>query len=66
MMLMEQTMGWFGPVDPASLMNIRQSGAIGVVNSLHDIPYGEVWSAEAVAHHRKLIQNADLAGGLFG
>ena len=43
---------WFGPADPIRPFEIAQTGATGVVSALHDIPYGEVWPAEAIARRQ--------------
>lgn len=54
------SMRWFGPSDPVSLRDIRQSGATEVVTALHDIENGEVWSRDAIAHRRREIEAAGL------
>lgn len=61
MVLMEQTMRWFGPKDPVSLSDIRQSGCSGVVTALHEVPVGEVWPMDAIMTRKKLIERAGLS-----
>lgn len=52
---MEESWRWFGPSDAATLAHARQAGARGIVTALHDIPYGEVWSQEAIRERLALI-----------
>lgn len=59
-MFMEPTFRWYGPGDPVPLEHIRQTGATGVVTSLHHIPYGAVWSREEITARRQLVKGAGL------
>ncbi|WP_340587740.1 mannonate dehydratase [Erythrobacter alti] len=53
---MRESWRWFGPNDPVTLDEIRQTGATDIVSALHQIPIGEEWRREDIAAHRALIE----------
>jgi mannonate dehydratase len=57
---LEHTWRWFGPKDPITLEEIRQTGAAGVVTALHQIHAGEIWPVDEITKRKKVIESASL------
>jgi len=52
---MQNSFRWYGPNDPVSLSDIRQTNAEYLVTSLHQIPYGEKWTKNDVSERINFI-----------
>jgi mannonate dehydratase len=53
---MRESWRWFGPNDPVTINDIRQTGATDIVSALQGIPTGEPWSIETIEKHQALIE----------
>lgn len=53
---MRESWRWFGPNDPVTLDEIRQTGATDIVSALHTVPAGEVWTIDAIQDYKRLIE----------
>ena len=54
---MRESWRWFGPDDPVTLDDIRQTGATDIVSALHDVPIGTAWSMQAIGDRKALIED---------
>jgi len=57
---MKESWRWFGPLDRIGLDEVAQTGATGIVSALHEIPYGEVWSVEAIRDRQAMVAAAGV------
>jgi mannonate dehydratase len=55
---MQESWRWFGPNDPVSIDEIRQTGVTDIVSALHDIPTGEVWPIDKIREYKNLIEDS--------
>ena len=52
---------WFGPLDKIALPEVAQTGASAIVTALHEVPYGEAWTIEAIRARQAMIADAGVA-----
>ena len=57
---MEHTWRWFGPTDPITLADIKQTGATGIVTAMHEIPNDQPWPLAAIEDRKALIEASGL------
>ncbi|MDB4035118.1 mannonate dehydratase [Pseudomonadales bacterium] len=56
---MRESWRWFGPEDPVTIEDIRQTGATDIVSALHTISAGEVWPIDAIETYQALIEKCE-------
>ena len=61
---MQNSFRWYGPNDPVSLSDIRQSNAEYLVTSLHQIPYGEKWTKNDVKKRINFIKKHNTSNNI--
>ena len=47
---------WFGPQDPVSIQDVRQTGATDIVSALHHLPNGAVWSIAEIKQRQHEVE----------
>jgi mannonate dehydratase len=52
---------WFGPGDRIKLEQITQTGASGIVTSLHNVPAGTAWDSGSIRERNRIIREAGLS-----
>ncbi|WP_011578936.1 MULTISPECIES: mannonate dehydratase [Chelativorans] len=52
---MKQTWRWFGPRDTATIDDVVQAGAEGIVTALHHLPNGAVWTRKEIVQRQAEI-----------
>ncbi len=57
---MRETLRWYGPDDPVSLENVKQTGATEVVSALHQIYDGSPWQDADIASQKALVDASGL------
>ncbi|WP_373352821.1 mannonate dehydratase [Pseudoroseicyclus sp. CXY001] len=57
---MRESWRWFGPQDPVSIEDVRQTGVPAVVSALHHLRPGELWTPEEIARRQAEVR----AGGM--